>query len=124
MTDRTVYVLGAGFSKTFGLPLANEFLQMLVKEHDNENFIHRINTVCRNFYPNFRTGLENYPNIEDFYNYHRSLANYYSFLGVPLFNYIKDFAPEFNIEIARYLENKIKVITPPKNTIFINSLNY
>ncbi|MFH1800588.1 MAG: hypothetical protein ABH891_07085 [Candidatus Omnitrophota bacterium] len=106
--NRTVYILGAGFSKTFDLPLANEFLGMLVNNGTSETFADKINTTCINFYPSFRTALANYPNVEDFYNYFRSLINYYELLGVPLFKYVSDFKKEFHLEIGRLLDKKIE----------------
>ncbi|MDP8234409.1 MAG: SIR2 family protein [Candidatus Saelkia tenebricola] len=127
MLTRTLYILGAGFSKTFGLPLTNEFLAMLVEDGTNEMFFSKIDNACRNFYPSFRTSLQNYPNVEDFYNYYCSLINYYDLLNVPANKYVLDFIQEFNFEVSGFLENKTKNIKPDEEAYiyeFCNMLDY
>lgn len=109
--DKTLYILGAGFSKTFGLPLANEFLRVLIEEGVSETFADKIDTTCRNFYPNYRTALANYPNVEDFYNYFHSLINYHDLLQSDANQYMRSFRREFNLEVCAFLENKVRSIS-------------
>jgi hypothetical protein len=106
MNDRKIYILGAGFSKTFGLPLASEFLLRLSEESENKMFIHRIDSTCRQFYPTFVSACKNYPNIEDFFNYNYSLTNYVRLWGDYSNKYVDNFISEFVFEIADYLNKK------------------
>lgn len=110
MSKRKVYVLGAGFSKNFGLPLADELLALLVKESNNGYFVNRINVACRNFYPSFRDAFANYPNVEDFYNYYYSLMNYYSLWSSGPNKFVRNFVPEFVFEVSKYIDRKAKNI--------------
>ena len=114
MSIRTIYIVGAGFSKTFGLPLADEFLSNLIEESENDDFKHRVNTTCRDFFPNFNDIFGNYPNVEDFYNYNYSLLNYYSLWGNGANKFVKDFVPEFIFEVSKFLDNKIYSIDSKK----------
>lgn len=111
MNDRKVYILGAGFSKSFGLPLASEFLLNLSEESENEMFIRRIDSTCRLFYPTFVAACKNYPNIEDFFNYNYSLINYLKLWRDYSNNYADSFVSEFVFEIAEYLNKKSHSLT-------------
>lgn len=106
--NSNVYILGAGFSHNFGLPLTSNFILELVKCCENENFISHINSACRNFFPSFRDAFENYPDVEDLYSYYYSLTNYYSLLGSESNRFMLSFFPEFLYEVAIFLDRKVK----------------
>ena len=112
-SNKCAYILGAGFSKTFGLPLANEFIPHLIKDCSNDFFIYRINEVCNMFYPRFRAVYGNYPNIEDFLNYYHSLMNYFSLVSEGPNKYMSELYPKnFILEISRFLRKKVNQIPP------------
>jgi len=61
-----VVILGAGFSKSFGVPLANELLKELVSRYAKSfPSIKYVDAFVKDFYPNLVAGHE-YPDIEDF----------------------------------------------------------
>ncbi len=62
-----VVVLGAGFSKEFGYPLANELLREICNHApQNSQMVTDLNRFCSAFYNHFNQLEQNYPNIEDF----------------------------------------------------------
>ena len=60
---RSVYVIGAGFSRGLGYPLMKDILARLWKYVDDTEFKWRMARVIRFYYPNFR-GM-NFPNVEE-----------------------------------------------------------
>jgi hypothetical protein len=67
MSDRPnrVFFLGAGASKSCGIPLASELLKQVFAESDLRNG-KRINELIRYLYPSFEPAWGNYPGIEEF----------------------------------------------------------
>ena len=126
LDNRKVYILGAGFSKAFNLPTANELLKQLVEDCDNIGFVHQINTTCTNFFPSFRDAFANYPNVEDFFNYYYSLVNYYSLFGSGPNDYVVSFIPEFLFEVSKFLTKRILSVDSKKEVYiqyFLRGLN-
>jgi len=124
--NRKVYILGAGFSKAFDLPVANELLKQLVKDCDNILFVHKVNSTCTNFFPSFRDAFANYPNVEDFFNYYYSLVNYYSLFGPGPNDYVVSFISEFLFEVSKFLSKRIQSIDNKKENYlqyFLKGLN-
>ncbi|WP_048149181.1 SIR2 family protein [Methanolacinia paynteri] len=62
-----IVVLGAGISKEFGYPLANELLNDICIHGDQDSQrIIDLNRFCSSFYNDFSPERLNYPDIEDF----------------------------------------------------------
>lgn len=73
-----IVVLGAGFSKSFGVPLANELLKEVVDNYGTSfGSIRYINEFINDFYPDIEVGKE-YPDIEDFLAMTETAAAYSS----------------------------------------------
>ena len=63
-----VVIIGAGLSKTFGLPLANELLEFMVTWHRRRPTANKLDFIfdfIEDFYPTFDRGRKWFPQAED-----------------------------------------------------------
>src|SRR5437870_4677849 len=61
-----VFLLGAGASRSCGLPLTRELFPLVAKSLDNQVLRQRLTDFLIYLYPTFRPKWENYPNLEEF----------------------------------------------------------
>jgi hypothetical protein len=66
MRIRRVFVLGAGASKSWGLPLTNELFPLALRAVHNPTDRKQIRDFIRYQYPHFHTRWRNYPPFEEF----------------------------------------------------------
>lgn len=60
-----VFLLGAGASKAFGLPLTNELLQTVLPALKTKSLRKRTTDFVKYLYPYFHSSWRNYPNLEE-----------------------------------------------------------
>jgi hypothetical protein len=59
-------MLGAGASKSCGMPLTNQLLQEVLQKIRDDKFRDRLCNFIHYLYPHFDSKWENYPNLEEF----------------------------------------------------------